>query len=134
MNEMLAMLDVLPADAVPSQCLIIAEFLAQRGDPEAEGWMALGRLGKVPERFHDAELNIWHHWFWAEKSGHDFMTKPENRLSPSWFMAMGGIRGASTSRSAALHAAAAAFVGLSLGMKRDIVRVSSHDGSMCHVS
>lgn len=122
MNDFLSRLDAADGSDVPVLCLLLADWLSERGDPEAEGWMALGRLGKVPERYKDTEFDIWHHWFWAERSGVDFMTQSESRIPSAWFKAMGAMRGAAGSRSLALRAAAIAFVGLGDEVKREILR------------
>lgn len=72
MNDLLSLLDSLPSDAVPSQCLTIADFLGERGDREAEGWMALGALGKQPARWGPL-------WNWNNRTQWTWLN-PFNRL------------------------------------------------------
>ena len=110
MNEMLAAIDSAEAASVPALCLVLADWLSERADPEAEGWMALGRLGKVPD--YPALDYFW----WSLRHGHHHDAVA---LPASWWWKIRGV--SARTRSLSLRAAAQAFVGLDEGVKREIL-------------
>lgn len=114
MNDLLSHLDsseASDASAVPSLCLQIAAYLSERGDKEAEGWRALGRLRRIPDATPDATQWTWRIGLVRYDHGWSYIPRPWSRHVPWMYQ----------SRSAALRAAAVAFVGLPDEVKREIM-------------
>lgn len=112
-------LDSTDAGDVPALCLVLADWLDERGDPEAEGWMALGRLGKVPSPGSFGTTNFW----WGETRAWR-AAEWEHVLVRRWANEIGTLTNSAAffpSRSSALAAAAQAFEGLADEVKREIL-------------
>lgn len=113
MTNLLSQLDAASPADVPALCLRIADELG--GEAEAEGWRALGVLGKRPQ-YHKNFTT----WSWASQHpqrnmGHD--------LSFGWLGAVHRIHSPASffTQSAALRTAARAFAGLPEEVKREIL-------------
>lgn len=107
-ETMLSQLDSSDASAVPSLCLQIAAYLSERGEPEAEGWRALGVFKRIPTQ---EKWGLWR-YYWS-------IIDDRFSLHGRWLFATGD-NGWET-RSLALRAAAVAFAGLPDEVKREIL-------------
>lgn len=126
MTNLLSQLDAASPADVPALCLRIADELG--GEAEAEGWRALGVLGKVPENmpFEFGTLAGKPRWvFLSSKHFLDDERGDPYVLDTRWNFAIHDpIQGAAwrvSSRSAALRAAARAFGGMPDDVKREIL-------------
>jgi uncharacterized protein (TIGR02996 family) len=60
-----AAIDAAPEDAAPR--LVFADWLEELGDERAEGYRAMGRLGRVPlAPNYNSEHTIYHRWAWVD--------------------------------------------------------------------
>lgn len=116
MTDLLSQLDTASPAAVPALCLRIADELG--GDAEAEGWRALGVLGKVPSPGSFGTANFW----WGETRAWR-AAEWEHVLVRRWANEIGTIDSAAffPARSFALRAAARAFARLPDDVKREIL-------------
>lgn len=112
MDDFLSQLDSANAGDVPALCLVYADWLDERADPEAEGWMALGRLGKVPWVETSPSGAFRYGWNWHG---------PDDALQMTWYLTRYIRYSGYPSRSIALQAAAQAFSSLDDDAKRRIL-------------
>lgn len=107
MEAFLAQIDAADASEVPALCLLLADWLSERGDPQAEGWRALGVLGKCP--YPGKSINAWHYW-WLNAAPEDCDVLPQ-----AWWDKLA--QKSTSSRSGSLLMASTTFIQLPHGVQ-----------------
>jgi uncharacterized protein (TIGR02996 family) len=112
-----AAIDAAPEDAAPR--LVFADWLEERGDERAEGYRAMGRLGRVAEEL------MCGYWYWTH-SGDTWdyhRIRTPSSLHTSWWDKVYDIgnRNGWTSRREADDAAALAFSRLPPDSRADLL-------------
>lgn len=111
LEDMVARFDLLTDDDVPAHCLLVADWLDERG-ADGRGWRALGVLGLYPERL----VNSWFWWATTDppcRNGED--------LGFRWSSALIKEGTGYPSVSAALSGAAAAYLTLADMVQQEIL-------------
>lgn len=108
-------LDTLPEFSVPLWCILYADWLSERGVPDG-GWRALGVRHKWPYR-----SPALADFFWLHPGSEEMFVYQANILPRAWWLRMP--MEYFEFRSAALSAAAEAFLSLSPDVQDEILGV-----------